>query len=139
MAHDVYAITPDEMEKLVVRFGDQRSVRDRVTNLLKIPIPDWFFGRVVSRDTFNLIGKTTNAADQFAIQGPKDTAVVLARMPPNHGPVYLHLHKNTWEIFFVLSGTFRVRYGVDGEHVCDLAKYDSIAIPPKVVRNFENT
>jgi mannose-6-phosphate isomerase-like protein (cupin superfamily) len=132
-------ITPEEMKKFVIRFDEQRSVRDRITNVMKLPVRDWLFGRLFARDLFNLVGKTTNPANQFAVEGPKDTSVFLARMPPKFGPAYLHVHQNTWEIFFVTRGTFRVRYGMDGEHVVDLGRYDCIAIPPKVVRNFENT
>lgn len=136
---DVRNIGPEEMNKYVIRFADQMSVRDRVTNVLKLPVPDWLFGRLFARDLFNLVGKTTNPANQFAASGPADTSVFIARMPPKFGPTYLHVHKNTWEIFFVMTGTFRVQYGLEGEHTCELGKYDCIAIPPKVVRNFENT
>jgi len=59
-------------------------------------------------------------------------------MPPNFGPTYLHVHKNTWETFFVISGKFKVTYGDDGQHAAILNPYDLIAIPPTVVRNFEN-
>jgi mannose-6-phosphate isomerase-like protein (cupin superfamily) len=136
---DVRDITPAEMNGLVVRFADQMSVRDRLTKVMQLPVPDWLYGRLFARDLFNLIGKTASPANPFPVEGPKDTSMLIARMPPKFGPTYLHVHKNTWEIFLVLSGTFRVRHGIDGEHVVDLGKYDCIAIPPKVVRNFENT
>lgn len=131
-------ISPDEMNKYIIRFGDLMSVRDRVTNVLKVPVPDWLFGRLFARDLFNFIGKTTNPANQFAAEGPADTSMFVARMPPGFGPTYLHSHKNTWEIFFVMSGKWRVKYGMNGEHTSELGRYDCIAIPPKVVRNFEN-
>lgn len=135
---DVREITPDEMNKYVIRFGEQMSVRDRVLNVMKAPIPEWLFGRLFARDLFNFIGKTTNPANQFATEGPADTSCFIARMPPKFGPTYLHVHQNTWEIFFVLTGKWRVKYGKEGEHVTELNRYDCIAIPPKVVRNFEN-
>jgi mannose-6-phosphate isomerase-like protein (cupin superfamily) len=136
---DVRDITPDEMKPYVIRFEEQMSVRERITNVMKLPVPDWLFGRLFARDLFNLVGKTTNPANQFAVEGPKDTSVFVARMPPRFGPAYLHIHKSTWEIFFVMKGTFRVCYGVEGEHVVDLGRYDCISIPPGVARNFENT
>lgn len=131
-------ISPEEMGKYVVRFEDQMSVRDRVVNVLKVPLPEWLFGKLFARDLFNLVGKTSNPANTFAVEGPKDTAVFVARMPPGFGPTFLHVHKQTWEIFFIMSGSFKVTYGEEGQHSYVLNRYDSIAIPPMVVRNFEN-
>lgn len=131
-------ISPEEMSPYIVRFAEQPSVRERAINVLKLPIPPVLFGKLFSYDLFNLVGKTKSPADAFACEGPADTSIFVARMPANFGPVYLHIHKNTWEMLFVISGKFRVTYGDDGQHETILNPYDLIAIPPTVVRNFEN-
>ena len=131
-------VTPEEMAPYVVRFDQQPSVRERVTDVLKLPLPAALFGKIFAWDLFNLVGKTKSPADAFACEGPRDTSVFVARMPPKFGPNYLHTHKNTWEILFVLSGKFRVTYGDDGKHEVILNPYDSVVVPPGIVRNFEN-
>jgi len=131
-------ISPEEMSPYIVRFAEQPSVRERAIDVLKLPVPPALFGKLFAYDLFNLVGKTKSPADAFACQGPADTSIFVARMPPNFGPTYLHVHKNTWETFFVISGKFKVTYGDDGQHAAILNPYDLIAIPPTVVRNFEN-
>lgn len=131
-------ISPEEMNRYVVRFGDQPSVRQRAIEVLKLPVPPALFGKLFAYDLFNLVGKTKSPADAFAVEGPKDTSIFVARMPPKFGPTYLHIHKNTWETFFVISGQFKVTFGDEGQHSVVLNPYDTIAVPPMVVRNFEN-
>jgi quercetin dioxygenase-like cupin family protein len=66
-----------------------------------------------------------------------DFTLHIAECPPGQGPG-LHAHHSTTETFFCLDGRFRVSYGDLGEHATVLEPWDTISIPPGVVRAFQN-
>jgi uncharacterized RmlC-like cupin family protein len=72
-----------------------------------------------------------------AIAGPADVALILAECEPGRGPD-LHAHRATDEIFTCLRGRFEIRWGDAGEHVLELAPFDTVRVPPGVQRAFRN-
>lgn len=72
-----------------------------------------------------------------AIPGPPDVALILAECEPGRGPD-LHAHRATDEIFTCLRGRFRVCFGPEGEHEVELARFDTVRVPPGVQRAFRN-
>ena len=66
-----------------------------------------------------------------------DFALHIAECPPGQGPG-LHAHHATTETFFCLDGRFRVYWGGQGEHQTVLEQWDTVSVPPGVVRGFQN-
>jgi quercetin dioxygenase-like cupin family protein len=66
-----------------------------------------------------------------------DFTLHIAECPPGQGPG-LHAHHATTETFFCLDGRFRISYGDRGENEVVLERWDSVSVPPGVVRAFEN-
>ena len=64
-------------------------------------------------------------------------SVIIAECPPGNGPI-LHSHKITRETFLCLDGQFKIQWGDEGENELVLDPYDLVAVPPRVVRRFEN-
>ena len=71
------------------------------------------------------------------IPGPKDFAVVIAECEPHNGPG-LHSHATIIETFTCIKGRFRIEWGDQGEHSIELGLFDTISVPPGVMRRFEN-
>ena len=71
------------------------------------------------------------------ITGVDGFSLNIAVCPPGQGPG-LHYHRTTTETFTCLRGTFRVAYGNHGEHETILREFDTISIPPRIVRAFTN-
>jgi quercetin dioxygenase-like cupin family protein len=66
-----------------------------------------------------------------------DFTLHIAECPPGQGPG-LHAHHATTETFLCLEGRFRIVYGDEGEHETILERWDTVSVPPGVVRGFEN-
>jgi quercetin dioxygenase-like cupin family protein len=66
-----------------------------------------------------------------------DFTLHIAECPPGQGPG-LHAHHATTETFFCLDGRYRVYWGDDGEHEVILEQWDTVSVPPGVVRGFQN-
>jgi quercetin dioxygenase-like cupin family protein len=66
-----------------------------------------------------------------------DFTLHIAECPPGQGPG-LHAHHATTETFLCLEGRFRVSYGDRGEHETVLEQWDTVSVPPGVVRAFTN-
>jgi quercetin dioxygenase-like cupin family protein len=61
----------------------------------------------------------------------------IAECPPGQGPG-LHAHHATTETFFCLDGRYRIYWGDEGEHEVILEQWDTVSVPPGVVRGFQN-
>jgi mannose-6-phosphate isomerase-like protein (cupin superfamily) len=66
-----------------------------------------------------------------------DFTLHIAECPPGQGPG-LHAHHATTETFLALDGRWRVFYGDRGEHEVFLDRWDTVSVPPGVVRGFQN-
>ena len=65
----------------------------------------------------------------------RNQSLAEARLPPG-GATTPHYHPRTEEIYYLLSGTGRMRIGDD---IRDVTAGDAIAIPPGQIHQIENT
>jgi len=119
----------DEMLRRVARFKDLR------------PSPRAFVDSLIpghEREIFNVIGRgvTEDTALAPAITDARDFNLTLVRAEPGKG-AGLHAHP-TVEVFMALSGRWAVYWGVRGEHEIVLEPWDTVSVPPGVMRGFRN-
>ena len=95
---------------------------------------------IYSRKLLSVIG-LENAATPInegaPIVGAAGMTMTLAVCPPGQGPG-LHSHRQTYETFTVMKGSFEVRWNDDGSEGAVLELYDTISFPPGVCRSFRN-
>jgi len=133
---DTIDLTSDEMAQRVVRFGgvepSSRSSQARGVPAVVTEI-------LIPRALYPIMGPegADSPVFNFAMRGPDGVSMTVCEVAPGDGPA-LHAHQETDEVFFVLDGRFRVEWGDHGEHALELDRFDTIAVPPKVVRRFEN-
>jgi hypothetical protein len=65
-----------------------------------------------------------------------DFTLHVAECPPVQGPG-LHAHHATTERFVCLDERFRIYWGDHGEHELVLERWDTVSMPPGVVRGFQ--
>lgn len=73
-----------------------------------------------------------------AAVGGGGVSLYILDCPPGDGPA-IHAHVETHESFMCLKGRFRIRYGDHGRFETFLDENDFVAVPPGVMRQFENT
>src|SRR4051812_18556989 len=131
-------ISPDEMEKQIVRF---KSLRPQSTYYAKdAGIPDEAYRMVSARTLYTLMAASQKAGPMSACPGivtGENLSVVIAECPPGDKPM-LHAHFHTIEHFFCLTGRFLIRWGDRGEHETILEPFDLIRVPRAVCRDFTN-
>jgi quercetin dioxygenase-like cupin family protein len=133
-------VTPREMERYVARFADLVPNKARTGDR----IPPQAREMLTARATKTVIahseaGNTPWGAggDGGPIPGPKDFAVVIAECEPHNGPG-LHSHAKSTETFTCIQGRFRIEWGDKAEHSIELGLFDTISVPPGVMRRFQN-
>jgi quercetin dioxygenase-like cupin family protein len=124
-------MTPAEMEKRIVRYGDLRPCKTAFIDA-HTPGSD-------QKENFTIIGGgVSESADQHVhIQDTPGFNIGAAGQPPNCRNS-LHSHR-TAEVFFILKGKWRFfwgRWGDAGE--VTLEEGDIINIPTGIFRGFEN-
>lgn len=124
-------MTPKEMERLIVRYGDLKPCKTAFIDA-HTPGSD-------QKENFTIIGGgVSESADQHVhIRETPGFNIGAAGQPPKCRNS-LHSHR-TAEVFFVLKGRWRFfwgRYGTAGEVV--LEEGDIINIPTGIFRGFEN-
>ena len=133
-------MTPEEMKRYVVRFDDLVANKARTGDR----IPPAAREMLTARATKTVIAHTDASNTPWGaggeggpIPGPKDFAVVIAECEPHNGPG-LHSHARTIETFTCIQGRFRIEWGDAGEHAIELGLFDTVSVPPGVMRRFEN-
>ena len=131
-------ISPEEMEKQIVRFSDLKPQSSYYATDAGIPAEAY---RMISaRTLYTLMAPSQKAGPMSARPGivtGENLSVVIAECPPGDKPM-LHAHFHTIEHFFCLKGRFRVRWGDQGEHDTILEPFDLIRVPKGVCRDFIN-
>ena len=119
----------DEMANRVARFKELQPSRKAFVDSL---IPGH------EREIFNVIGRgvTEDTTLRPAITDARDFNLTLVRAEPGKGAA-LHAH-TTVEVFMALSGRWTVYWGDAGEHELVLEQWDTISVPPGVMRGFRN-
>lgn len=122
-------IAMDEMLRRVARFKDLRPSRKAFVDSL---IPGH------EREIFNVIGRgvTEDTSLSPAITDARDFNLTLVHAEPGKGAA-LHAH-STVEVFMALSGRWAVYWGDQGEHEIGLEQWDTVSVPPGVMRGFRN-
>jgi quercetin dioxygenase-like cupin family protein len=133
-------ITPKEMERYIARFADLVPNKARTGDR----IPPAAREMLTARATKTVIAHTQASNTPWGaggeggpIPGPKDFAVVIAECEPHNGPG-LHSHAKSTETFTCIKGRFRIEWGDRAEHSIELGLFDTISMPPGVMRRFEN-
>jgi mannose-6-phosphate isomerase-like protein (cupin superfamily) len=123
------AVSRAEMDKRVARFKDLKPSRQAFVDSL---IPGH------EREIFNVIGRgvTEDTSLNPAITDARDFNVTLVHAHPEKGAA-LHAHP-TVEVFLALSGRWGVYWGDQGENEIILDQWDTISVPPGVMRGFRN-
>jgi mannose-6-phosphate isomerase-like protein (cupin superfamily) len=118
-----------DMQKRVARFKDLRSSSQAFVDSL---IPGH------ERKIFNVIGHgvTEDASLNPAITDARDFNLAMVHAEPGKGAA-LHAHP-TVEVFIALSGRWAVYWGDEGEQEIVLERWDTISVPPGVMRGFRN-
>jgi mannose-6-phosphate isomerase-like protein (cupin superfamily) len=90
------------------------------------------------REIFNVIGRgvTEDTSLNPAITDARDFNVTFVHAQPGKGAA-LHAHP-TVEVFIPLSGRWAVYWGDQGEQETILEQWDTISVPPGVMRGFRN-
>ncbi|MEO7397977.1 MAG: cupin domain-containing protein, partial [Ilumatobacteraceae bacterium] len=133
---DTIEITPEAMQARIVRFDavtpSSRSSRER-------GVPAIVTELLIPRALYPIMGPVGSDSPvfSFAMHGPEGVSMTVCEVAPGDGPA-LHAHETTDEVFFVLEGRFRIEWGDHGEDAVELGRFDTIAVPPRVVRRFEN-
>lgn len=132
-------ITPtvEEMTKRIARFKDLRPYGKDFAD--SINVPEEAFKQLTADKVYTIMvpsdyeGRSKNAP----IKSVRGAVVNIAECPPHNGPG-LHVHEQTIENFFCISGSFDVIWGDNEEHSIKLGQWDFISIPPGVARKFHN-
>jgi mannose-6-phosphate isomerase-like protein (cupin superfamily) len=128
----------EEMNARVARFKElqpQSSSYDA-----DVGIPKEVYETMTARTLYLLMAPENQGgpmAQAPAVVTQDKMSVIIAKCPPGDGPL-LHAHQFTRETFMCLDGRFKIQWGDEGESELILEKYDMIAVPPCVVRRFEN-
>jgi mannose-6-phosphate isomerase-like protein (cupin superfamily) len=119
----------DEMQTRVARFKDLRPSRQAFVDS-RLPGHE--------REIFNVIGRgvTEDTTLRPAITDARDFNLTLVHAEPGKGAA-LHAHP-TVEVFMALSGRWAVYWGDAGEQEIVLEPWDTVSVPPGVMRGFRN-
>lgn len=129
-------IGPEEMERYIARFDELQANKARTAGKVPPEVREMMTARatktVIAHDA-----ATDTPWGAGPIPGPANFAVVIAECEAGNGPG-LHSHQFTTETFTCIKGKFRIEWGDDGEHATELGLYDTISVPPAVMRRFVN-
>jgi len=127
-------MSQEDMERRIARFA-----RLKPLPIQNASIPEKARDVVYSRQLLSVIGlETKTPINQGApIVGAAGMTMTLAVCPPGQGPG-LHSHRQTYETFTVMKGSFEVRWNDDGSGRAVLGLYDTVSFPPGVCRSFRN-
>jgi mannose-6-phosphate isomerase-like protein (cupin superfamily) len=131
-------VTPEEMETRIARFKDLKPQSRTYDS--EVGIPQEVYETMTARTLYLLMSPEKQGgpmAQHPAVTTEDTMSVIIAECPPGDGPL-LHAHQYTRETFFCLDGRFKIQWGDQGENEIVLEPYDMIAVPPCVVRRFEN-
>jgi len=125
-------ITPEGMEKHIARYAELERIENEYARREGVP-PEAL--RMIAADRIHTI--VSEGAAPGAAVGGGGISVYILDCPPGDGPA-IHAHVETHESFMCLKGHFRIRYGDHGRFETHLDENDFIAVPPGVMRQFEN-
>jgi uncharacterized RmlC-like cupin family protein len=131
-------VSPEQMMQRRARFGDLRSYQHQQAEANCIPVE--VMEQIAAHRVYPLMVPETytGRSAQAPIKGAPGLVLSIAECPPGDGPA-MHIHEQTIENFFCLSGRFEIAWGDPGEeHHVVLEPLDFISVPPGVPRKFTN-
>ena len=130
-------VSQDQMESRVARFRALQPLAIQQGNAVPQAARDVVYARKLL-SVIGLDGSAKTPINSAApITGAAGMTMTLAVCPPGQGPG-LHSHRQTYETFTVLTGTFEITWNDNGENRLVLEQFDTISIPPGVCRAFRN-
>jgi uncharacterized RmlC-like cupin family protein len=131
-------VTPEEMRRRMARFGSLQSYQYQ--NEAASGIPAEVMEKIAAHRVYPLMvpQNYTGRSAQAPIKGAPGLVLSIAECPPGDGPA-MHIHEQTIENFFCVSGRFEIAWGDPGEErSVVLEPLDFISVPPGVPRRFTN-
>jgi uncharacterized RmlC-like cupin family protein len=131
-------VAPEEMRGRMARFRDLKSYQYQ--NEAAGGIPMAVLEKIAAHRVYPLMvpASYTGRSAQAPIKGAPGVVLSIAECPPGDGPA-MHIHEQTIENFFCLSGRFEIAWGdPGGEQAVVLDPLDFISVPPGVPRRFTN-
>ena len=130
-------ISAQQMAGRVARFRDLKPLPAQTDP----NIPQAAADQIYARKLYSVIGLEGGAATPInagaPIVGAGGMTMVIAVCPPGQGPS-LHAHRQTFETFTVLQGSFEVSWNDHGQDRLVLEQFDTFCVPPEVARAFRN-
>jgi quercetin dioxygenase-like cupin family protein len=122
-------ITPEDLEKRTARFKDLKYSSQ---GYLDTRIPQH------QRNTYNVIGRGVTEDPNLtpAITEAESFNLTYIGADPGKGAA-LHDHP-TVEVFIAMTGKWSIIWGDDGEHETLINQFDTVSVPPNVMRGFRN-
>jgi len=130
-------VTDQDMAQRTLRFKDMQPYKRQHENSSGIAAEA--MERLAAHCVYPIMvpeGYTGRGA-QAPIKGAAGLILSLTESPPGDGAA-LHIHEQTIENFFCLSGRFLIEWGDEGGQSIELGPLDFCSIPPGVVRGFRN-
>jgi uncharacterized RmlC-like cupin family protein len=130
-------LSHEEMNRRTARYAELKPYQRQHEEARGIPAgalqrlaADKVFPVMVPRDY-------KGRGEQAPIKGSPGLIISLTESPPGDGAA-LHIHEQTVENFFCVSGRFHILWGDEGENHIELGPMDFCSVPPGVVRGFRN-
>lgn len=131
-------VTREQMTRRTARFKDLKSYQYQQEAVNSIPIE--VMEKIAAHRVYPVMCPEayTGRSAQAPIKGAPGIVLSIAECPPGDGPA-MHIHEQTIENFFCLSGRFEIAWGDPGaEESVILEPLDFISVPPGVPRKFTN-
>jgi quercetin dioxygenase-like cupin family protein len=122
-------VTREEMLQRVARF---KQLTPSARPLVDAVLPQFH------REIFQVIGSgvTEDPSMKVPITAVEGFHLSIVKAGPGKG-TGLHNHR-TVEVFVVLTGTWSVQWGDNGENELTLGQWDTISVPTGIMRGFRN-
>jgi len=130
--------TQEQMSRRMARFKELKSYQHQ--NEAANGIPSEVMAQIAAHRVYPLMCPETYSgrSAHAPIKGAPGMVLSIAECPPGDGPAS-HIHEETIENFFCLSGRFEIAWGDPGaEQSVTLEPLDFISVPPGVPRRFTN-
>ena len=131
-------VTRDQMLRRMARFNELKSYQYQQEAANAIPVE--VMEKIAAHRVYPVMCPETYSgrSAQAPIKGAPGIVLSIAECPPGDGPA-MHIHEQTIENFFCLSGRFEIAWGDPGkEESVVLEPLDFISVPPGVPRKFTN-
>ena len=130
-------LTVEEMKKRTAYFKDLKPYQQQHQDSRGIPAGA--LQRLAANKVYPVMVPEgyKGRGEQAPLRGAPGMVVSLTESPPGDGAA-LHIHEQSIENFFCVTGRFHIIWGDKGENSIELGPLDFCTIPPGVVRSFKN-